>query len=71
MLNKSKLRSEMALHEDTQSDLAEALGISLSRVNAKINEWHGAEFTQTEIMQIGVRYCLTPKKLNEIFFAVE
>jgi len=61
------LRSAMVKHGDTQSDLAEAMGISLSRLNAKINN-NGAEFKQTEIMFIKQRYKLTAKEVNEIFF---
>ena len=71
MLNKAKLRAEMVLHDDTQSKLADALGVSLSRVNAKINEWNGAEFTQTEIELISKRYGLTAKEMKSIFFAQE
>lgn len=38
MLDKALLRSKMVAYEDTQRTLAAALGISLSRLNAKINE---------------------------------
>lgn len=67
-MNKAMLESIMKLHSDTQSDLAEYLGISLSRLNAKINEYRGAQFFQTEIAAIKRRYSLTGKQVDSIFF---
>lgn len=67
-MNKAMLESIMKLHSDTQSDLAEYLGISLSRLNAKINEYRGAQFFQTEIAAIKRRYSLTEKQVDSIFF---
>ena len=66
-MDEKLLRSAMIKHGDTQGMLAEAMGISLSRLNAKINN-NGAEFKQTEIMFIKQRYKLTAKEVNEIFF---
>ena len=54
-MNKAMLESVMKLNSDTQSDLADYLGISLSRLNAKINEYRGAQFFQTEIAAIKKR----------------
>lgn len=68
-MNKSLLKAEMSRYEDTQATLAKALGISLSRLNAKINETGGAEFTQTEILFIKERYRLDPSAIDSIFFA--
>ena len=68
MLNKAMLQSQMVLHGDTQGTLAKAVGISQSRMNAKINGWQSAEFTQAEIAVISKRYNLSPKELNAIFF---
>jgi len=67
-MNKSLLESFMARYQDTQERLANALGISLSNLNAKINS-KGASFRQTEIMAIKERYCLTATDVDEIFFA--
>ena len=67
-MNKSLLRSYMAKYNDTQETLASALRISLSRLNAKINETDGAEFKQTEIAFIKMRYHLSPKEIDAIFF---
>lgn len=67
-MNKNKLISVMKLHGDTQESLAEVIGISLSRLNAKINETGGAEFTMGEIRIIKIRYNLTSQEVDEIFF---
>ena len=68
-MNKNLLLSKMKLFGDRQEDLANALGISLSRTNAKINETDGAEFTQGEITIIKIRYHLTAEEVDAIFFA--
>lgn len=67
-MNKNMFNSKMKLFGDTQATLAEALGISLGRLNAKINETDGAEFTQGEIKAIIIRYHLTAEELYAIFF---
>ncbi len=67
-MDKALLRSHMAKHSDTQEDLANYLGISLSRLNAKINESGGAEFKQTEIAFIKRRYGLSARETDAIFF---
>lgn len=68
-MNKYLLKSHMAKNRETQADLAAAMGISLSRLNAKINETSGAEFTQTEISFISNRYELSVEELGTVFFA--
>lgn len=68
-MNKSLLKSAMAEYGDTQASLSAAMGISLSRFNAKVNERNNAAFTQTEISFIIERYRLTSDKAMEIFFA--
>lgn len=70
-MNKAFLESVMKLHSDTQADLAEYLGISLSRLNAKINEYRGAQFFQTEIAAIKKRYTLSEEQVDSIFFGEE
>lgn len=42
--------------------------MSLSRLNAKINEYRGAQFRQNEIAAIQEHYGLTAEEVNEIFF---
>lgn len=68
-MNKKLLRSEMVLHDDTNSTLANALGITPQSLSAKMNETNGAEFTQGEMNVIRTRYTLTDSKFIAIFFA--
>lgn len=68
-MNKKLLKSEMVLHDDTNSSLAEALEISPQTLSAKINETKGAEFTQREMKKIRTRYKLPDSKFLDIFFA--
>ena len=68
-MNKNMLISIMKLHGDNQSDLADWLGISLQRCNAKINETNGAEFDQSEIKRIKMKYNMTPEQVDMTFFA--
>ena len=70
-MNKRLLRAVMAEAGDTQADLAAAMGISLSRFNAKLNEREGAAFTQTEMAFIIDRYRLTSDRAMQIFFSKE
>lgn len=67
-MNKNLLNSFMAKKGETQLDLANLLGLSLSRVNAKINE-NSAQFTQTEIATIKKHYMLSAAEVDSIFFA--
>jgi hypothetical protein len=67
-MNKRLLESKMKLFGDTQSMLADAIGISVSRLSAKINEYEGAEFTQGEINSIKERYLLSADEVDSIFF---
>lgn len=68
VMNKNKFVSVMKLHGDTQESLAEAIGLSVQRMNAKINSTGGAEFTMSEIRAIKIRYDLTGEDIDEIFF---
>lgn len=61
----------MIKYGDTQKKLADALGMSLSRFNAKLNQTHGAEFRQTEISYIKKRYHLSAKEISNIFLLAE
>jgi DNA-binding XRE family transcriptional regulator len=66
-MNKAKLRSVMALHGDTNKDVAELLGISEQSFSCKINE-NGTEFKQGEITKIKDKYNLSPAEVDSIFF---
>lgn len=65
-MNERLFRAKMAEYGDTQETLAEALGISRTRLNAKINGV--ADFRQMEILFIKGRYNLTPSDIDAIFF---
>ena len=67
-MNKNMLKGIIVANDGNQSTLAEAMGISLSRLNAKINET-GAEFSKSEIVFIRDRYNLTKKQVVDIFFS--
>ena len=67
-LNKALLKSFIVRYDKTQFNLARAMGISLSRLNAKINESNGAEFTQGEICFIKNRNRLSNRDVSNIFF---
>lgn len=67
-MNKALFRSIMVLHEDTNKDLAEYLGISEQILSKKINE-NGTEFKQGEIKRIKIRYNLSAGQVDLIFFA--
>ena len=68
-MNQALLRSVMARYSETQADLAELLKLSLSRTNAKINCYGGAQFTQAEIRAIKDHYNLSAYDVDAIFFA--
>lgn len=68
-MNKRKLNAIMQLHGESQQDLARYLQLSLSRLNAKINVYRGAQFRQNEIAAIQEHYSLSAEEVNEIFFA--
>lgn len=67
-MNRSLLKSIMALHNDTVRELAEFLGITPNSVSNKINE-NGTEFKQGEIAMIKERYNLSADQVDEIFLA--
>jgi hypothetical protein len=60
------LISKIKLFGDNQTDLANALNLSLASTNAKINGKR--DFAQSEISVIAARYELTPEEVIEIFF---
>lgn len=66
-MNKAALKGLIVTNDGSQAKLAEAMGLSLSRLNAKINE-SGAEFSKSEIEFIRSRYKLSRKQVMDIFF---
>ena len=69
MNNISLLKSVIVKNDETQKNLAEAMGISLPTLNAKINHAKGAEFRQKEIGFIKKRYGLLDVEIDAIFLA--
>lgn len=67
-MNSRLLKAKMTVFGDTQLSLANALGISGSRLNSKINETDGAQFTMSEMQTIVGRYHLTEADIKLIFF---
>lgn len=65
-MNKDELRGEIVRHGETNSILAEALGITPRAFSNKINGDYG--FTQKEIQAIIDRYKLSAKSVMLIFF---
>ncbi len=68
-MNKSKLLAIIKEFGERQEDLANAIGISRTRLSAKIHGRDNASFTQPEISAIKRRYSLSDTQLNEIFFS--
>lgn len=66
-MNKQALKGLIVAHDGKQEILADAMGLSLSRLNAKINE-QGGEFNKSEIEFIRKRYKLSRKQVMDIFF---
>lgn len=72
-MNSNKLKSIMALHNDTNATLAEYLGITPQTFSAKLNEKKNkkgvpAEFTGGQIGKIKRKYQLTADEVDSIFF---
>lgn len=68
-MNKDKLLAIIKEHGDTQEELASAIGLSRTRLSAKIHSRDNASFTQPEIKAIKNRYNLSEADLNIIFFS--
>lgn len=66
-MNPNKLKAKMKAHGDTQESLADALGISRTRLTAKINGV--SDFRQLEMLFIKKRYDLTADEVDDIFFS--
>lgn len=65
-MNTNLLKAKMKLHNDTQRELADYLGIVISNVSFKIN---GKQpFNADEIRKMKKRYNLTAEEIDEIFF---
>lgn len=65
-MNSNEMKAAMKRNNDTQQQLAEALGLHLSGVNSRINGH--TDFRASEISKIVRRYNLTVDDVSRIFF---
>lgn len=65
-MNVKLLKSKMVMFGDSQTSLAEAMGINLTTLNLKFTQKR--EFKQTEIDFMVKRYRLAPNEVYQIFF---
>ena len=62
------LKGKIREHNMTQEDVANKIGISLSRFNAKLNGTDNAEFSLGEVKRMVALFNLAPEQIDEIFF---
>lgn len=67
-MDTNKLKGKIVENGDTQAQLAQAIGISASNLNDKING--KVSFRQDEIAMIKERYHLTAVEVDSIFFSL-
>lgn len=68
-MDANKLKGCIRTYGMTQDAVAKSIGLSLSRLNAKINGTAGAEFTLGEIRALKELLDLSAEQTAEIFFA--
>ncbi len=68
-MNSLEMKVAMKRNEDTQEKLAEALGLQISGVSARINGH--IDFRTSEIEKIRERYNLSDDELVKIFFTTK
>ena len=68
-MNPQALKVRMTEMEVTQASVAEKIGLSLSRFNAKVHGWRGAEFTLQEIQKMKTILKLDADMTDHIFFS--
>lgn len=66
-MNSALLKGKMKENSMTQGQLADKVGISLSRFNAKLNKTSGAEFTLGEVLAIKQVLNLDSEMVDRIF----
>lgn len=67
-MNKDLLKGEIRAKAMTQDVVAERIGVSRSRFNAKLNGHKGAEFTLGEVRAMKKLLYLSKDQVDEIFF---
>lgn len=70
-MNSALLKGKIKENSMTQGQLADEIGISLSRFNAKLNNTAGAEFTLGEVRSIKSVLNLSSETVDRIFFERE
>ncbi len=63
-----ELKAYMRYKDVSQYELADAIGVSITSLNQKINGKHGKEFTSSEIVAIGEYLDLSAKQILCYFF---
>ena len=66
-MNSNMLKGKMRECSLTQQEVAEKIGVSLSRFNAKLNGTKGAEFSLGEAQALRRLLGLTADQMEEIF----
>ena len=66
MVNSLEMKVAMKRNEDTQEKLAEALGLQISGISARVNGH--IDFRISEVEKIRERYNLSNDELVQIFF---
>lgn len=67
-MNSDILKGKMKEERMTQECVADAIGLSLSRFNAKLNNKGGAEFSLGELRSLKELFSLSPAQVDQIFF---
>lgn len=67
-MNVNMLKGKIRENDMTQEDVANKIGLSLSRFNAKLNETGGAEFSLGEVQSMKKLFNLQPDQVDQIFF---
>lgn len=66
-MNSSEMKAVMKRYDDTQEKLADAMGLQISGINARINGH--VDFRASEIRLIKNRYNLSAEETDAIFFS--
>ena len=67
-MDAAALKGKIKSRSMVQSDVAEGIGMSLSRFNAKLNGKGGAEFTLGEIVSLRKLLGISAEETEVIFF---
>lgn len=67
-MNRDLLKGEIRAKAMTQEAVANRIGVSLSRFNAKLNNTNGAEFSLGEVRAIKDLLRLSATQIDIIFF---